>query len=293
MILEYKKQWDFLRNKFELAQLSHAYLFVGEAGIGKKDFAKEFIKLIACQAKENIPCQKCFSCQGIERGGFPDFKVISAANKKDHLFGDGGEIKISQIREAQNFLGYKSYYGAYKTVIVDGAEAMNPEAQNCFLKTLEEPKGKTVLFLITAKPDMLLTTILSRCQTLKFFKPKGFMKSAEELERRNKILRDLVRAVDSNFAEKFKYVKSIDFQQQDPGEIISAFQGYLRGLMLEKAGLEKFCEDSGAEVRSAVLKNCSVIKIKDIINLTEDINSKLVFSNANPKLALEILLMGI
>jgi len=144
MLVGHKKQWEFLKKKLDVDQLSHAYLFTGEEGIGKKLFAKEFAELAGCK--------------------FPDLMTVKEQNRKDEKFGDGGEIKISQIREVQNFLSYKSYNGLYKTVIIDDAEKMNQEAQSCFLKTLEEPKGKTLLFLITSKPDMILPTIFSRCQ---------------------------------------------------------------------------------------------------------------------------------
>ncbi|MDP3883190.1 MAG: DNA polymerase III subunit [Candidatus Staskawiczbacteria bacterium] len=277
----HKKQWEFLRNKFEIGQLSHAYLFSGEEGIGKKDFAVELTKMVNCKDKENAPCQKCFSCQAIEKGNFPDLKVISEANAKDHLFGDGtayaqgfggskGEIKIAQVRDVQNFLSYKSYYGDYKAVIMDGAEKMNQEAQSCFLKTLEEPKGKTLLFLITSKPDMLLATIASRCQMVKFFKPKGFEMNEKKAEKERQILKDLIGVINSDFADKFKYTKSINFTEQDPVEIINVLQKYFR---------------------KQLLNDFSDKKAKKVLELAEEINNKLVFTNANPKLALEVLLM--
>ena len=96
---------------------------------------------------------------------------------------------------------------------------MNQEAQNCFLKTLEEPKGKTLLFLISSKPDMLLPTIFSRCQTMKFFKPKDLPENSEKSEKEQEILKDLLPVINSNFAEKFKYVKSIDFEKQDAAKL--------------------------------------------------------------------------
>jgi replication-associated recombination protein RarA len=218
----------------------------GAEGIGKKLFAKEFSEFIGCK--------------------FPDLKILSEQNKKDPLFGDGGEIKISQVREVQNFLSYKSYNGSYKVVIIDEAEKMNQEAQSCFLKTLEEPKGQTILFLISSKPDLLLATIFSRCQTMKFFKPKNLPENPEKSERAQKILSELSPVLNSTFAEKFKYVKSFDFQKQDPLEILLVIQKYLR---------------------QDLLRNRRILK------LTEEISNKLLFTNANPKLALEILLMEI
>jgi DNA polymerase III delta prime subunit len=81
--------------------------------LGKKEFAKEFAEFIGCK--------------------FPDLMCIKPE--------EGGQIQIAKIREAQNFLSFKSYYGGFKSVIVQDAEKMNQEAQSCFLKTLEEPKG--------------------------------------------------------------------------------------------------------------------------------------------------------
>jgi DNA polymerase-3 subunit delta' len=261
MLVGHKKQWEFLKSKFENDQLSHAYLFKGPAGIGKKLFAKEFSEFIGCK--------------------FPDLKILSEENKKDPLFGDGGEIKISQIREVQNFLNYKSYNGSYKIVIIDDAEKMNQEAQSCFLKTLEEPKGCTVLFLISSKPDMLLETISSRCQMLKFFKPKDLPIDKEKQEIDKKILNDLIIITNSSFADRFKYVKSIDFTKQDPLEILKVFQKYFRNILLQKITGEKTSD------------KYSVDNLKKILNLSEEISNKLTFTNANPKLALELLLMEI
>lgn len=242
-LIGHKKQWEFLTNKFTLGQLSHAYLFTGAEGIGKKTFAIEFVEFINCK--------------------FPDSKIIS---KKE----DKTEIDISQIREAQNFLSYKSYNGGFKVVIIDDAHLMNQEAQSCFLKTLEEPKGKTLLIIISSKPDMLLPTIISRCQTLKFLRPKDLPQNPEKIKKDEEILKEIIPILNSSFAEKFKYVKAIDFQDQKILDILEVIQRHLRDVLMADYGNKK------------------VIKI---LNLIEDLNNKLLFTNASPKLALEILLM--
>jgi DNA polymerase-3 subunit delta' len=250
MLIGHSTQWKFLKKKFELNQLSHAYLFTGAREIGKKTFAVEFAEFIGCK--------------------FPDLMILSEANKKDQKFGDGGEIKIAQIREAQNFLSYKSYNGGYKVVIVDDAEKMNQEAQSCFLKTLEEPKGQTLLILVTSKPDMMLPTITSRSQTIKFFRPKDLPLNSERQKREQEILKELIPVINSDLSDRFKYAKSLDFEKQDAGEILEAIQKYFRNLLLTDYGNKK------------------AIKI---LNLTDEISNKLLFTNANPKLALEILLL--
>ena len=265
MIIGHKKQWEFLKKKFELNQLSHSYLFTGQKEIGKKDFAIQFAEFLGCK--------------------FPDLMIVGEANKKDEKFGDGGEIKISQIREIQSFLSYKSYNGGFKIVVVNEAEKMNQEAQSCFLKTLEEPKGKTLLVLISSKPDMLLPTISSRCQTIKFFKPKDLPENQERLEKEKRILNDLLPIMNSDFAQKFKYVKSIDFEKQNAADILEVMQKYMRHLLLTKIGTEK------SEIKDELFKKYSIVDLKKILNLAENISNKLLFTNANPKLALEILLM--
>ena len=254
MLIGHKKQWEFLKNKFESNQLSHAYLLTGPKEIGKKTFAVEFAELIGCK--------------------FPDLLVVksidsksSVEDKKDNL-----EIDVGQIRQVLNFLSYKSYNGGYKVVIIDDAERMNQEAQNCFLKTLEEPKGQTLLILVSSKPDMLLSTIFSRCQTVKFSRPNNLPKNSEKANREQEILKYLLPVMNSNLADKFKYAKSIDFDKQDLGEILEVMQKHYRDILLADYSQKK------------------AIKV---LNLIEDINNKMLFTNASPKLALEILLMEI
>ena len=251
----HKKQWDFLKNKFGANQLSHAYLLTGAEGIGKKLFAKEFSEFIGCK--------------------FPDLMVVDPV--------EGKEIPVLKIREVQNFLAYKSYNGGFKIVIVDEAHLMNQEAQSCLLKTLEEPKGQTILFLVSSKPDMLLPTIFSRCQAVKFFRPKDLPVNYEKSEKEEALLKNLLSVMGSNFADKFKYVKSFDFEKQDAGEIVQVLQKYLRQQLLSK-----IVPQGGIPLRGS-----EVGELKRKLELTEEINNKLLFTNANPKLALEILLINI
>ena len=269
MIIGHKKQWEFLKKKSELNQLSHSYLFTGQNGIGKKMFALEFAGFLGCK--------------------FPDLMILSEANKKDEKFGDGGEIKISQIREVQNFLSYKSYNGSFKIVVVDDAEKMNQEAQSCFLKTLEEPKGQTLIILISSKPDMLLPTIFSRCQTVKFAKPKDLPENKEKIEKEKKILNDLIPVINSNLSEKFKYVKSIDFEKLNLSEILEVMQRHFRGLLMVKIGAEK----ESTFAKSSGVTKYSIKDLQKILNLMDEISKKIIFTNVNQKLALEIILMEI
>jgi len=255
MIIGHKKQWEFLKNRFEANQLSHAYLFSGAREIGKKTFAIKFAEFIGCK--------------------FPDLKIVT---KKE----DKNEIDITQIREVQNFLAYKSYNGGWKIVIVDEAHLMNQESQSCFLKTLEEPKGQTLIILISSKHDILLPTIFSRCQTVKFSRFKGLPENSERKEKEQKILKELLPVINSTLADKFKYVKGLDF---------SSSGGFLEGR--ENYSATDILEVMQKYYRGLLLADYSQKKVIKTLNLIEDINNKLMFTNANQKLALEILLMEI
>jgi hypothetical protein len=132
-----------------------------------------------------------------------------------------------------------------------------------------------------------LPTIVSRCQTIKFFRLKDLPENSERVKKEKEILNDLLSVIGSNFSEKFKYVKSIDFEKQNASEILEVMQKYLRHLLMIKIGVEKL------EITDKRFEKYSVDDLKRILNLVEDISRKLFFTNASEKLALEILLMEI
>jgi DNA polymerase-3 subunit delta' len=199
MIIGHQKQWEFLKRSFEEGQLAHAFLFCGESQIGKKTLAIELVKLLNCQ-DANKPCGACKNCLDVEKGKFLDFLFVRSGEESNNFEGmfsynsalpdlksgevltDKKEIGIDQARKALDFLSLRSYFSGYKAVIIDNAEKLTIEAQNCLLKTLEEPKGKTILILVTSQPDRLLTTIFSRCQTIKFFATKEILKVSKNPE---------------------------------------------------------------------------------------------------------------
>ncbi|MBU2634891.1 DNA polymerase III subunit delta', partial [Patescibacteria group bacterium] len=143
----HQKQWQFLKKSAELGRLPHALLFYGQEGLGKKALAIEFSKFL------------------IKKTSPPDFILIEPQGK---------EIQIAQIRSLIQGLSFKPYLADFKIAVINKAHLMSQESQNCFLKFLEEPTDKTYLILITEYPAMLLPTILSRVQKLRFFPAKGF-----------------------------------------------------------------------------------------------------------------------
>ena len=153
-----------LSNSINSNKYSHSYLFVGISGIGKKLIAREFAKMILCESEEKY-CNKCKSCIEFESGNNPDFQEITP---------DGANIKIDQIRQIQTKVYEPPIISQKKVYIIDDADLMTKEAQNCLLKTLEEPPEFVTLILIGSNESIFLSTIKSRCIIIRFedLKPK-------------------------------------------------------------------------------------------------------------------------
>ena len=120
---------ELLTNAVKNNKASHSYMFVGTEGIGKRLIAKEFAKMILC-TDENKYCGKCKSCMEFDSDNNPDFRIIAP---------DGNSLKIEQIREFQNKVAEKPIISNRKVYIINDSDKMTTEAQNCLLKTLEEP----------------------------------------------------------------------------------------------------------------------------------------------------------
>lgn len=146
-------------NAAALDKVSHAYLFTGEDGSGKKMLASLFAEALNCERHTGEPCQMCRSCRKALTGNHPD--IITVTHEKPNLF------SVEEVRQqVVNTVDIKPYESRYKVYIIDEMEKMNPQAQNALLKTIEEPPEYVVLLLLTNSPDALLSTILSRCVRL-------------------------------------------------------------------------------------------------------------------------------
>ena len=148
----------FLDNQIKKNHVLHSYLFVGIEGIGKKLFAKEFAKKILC-LEENDNNGTCLSCVKWNSSNHPDFTIIEP---------DNNTIKIEQIRNMQEKIEEKPITSKKKVYIIVDSEYMTKEAQNCLLKTLEEPPEYATIILTTSNESKLLNTIKSRCIKVQF-----------------------------------------------------------------------------------------------------------------------------
>ena len=266
----------------ESGKIPHALLFSGEAQLGKKTIALEFISWLF--------------------GGnpllHPDFILIEPQAK---------QIQIGQIRDLAFRLSLKPIKAPLKATIIDESHSMTPEAQNCFLKTLEEPKGNTLLILITQLPHFLLPTIVSRCQSIKFYPVKNdeierYLKNQEGLSDREveeilkisqgrpgravelasskekfefykKRMKELANLFNSNLSSRFQYAKEIS-TKENLQEILEIWLNYFRNIFI---------------------KNCSTTSLEHLENILQQIQRTIYListTNVNPRLALEILMMN-
>jgi DNA polymerase-3 subunit delta' len=130
-----------LRNALANHRLAHAYLISGPIGSGKRRLATRLTELLI---------------EGVESLQHPDVHVIEPESKSRRIL-------TEQIRELEQALHMRSFFGGRKVGIIFDADRLQPQAANAFLKTLEEPPAHSHLLLISSQPDQLLETITSRC----------------------------------------------------------------------------------------------------------------------------------
>lgn len=156
-----EKVKEYLNSTIENKNISHSFIFVGKPGIGKKQFAHQYAEMIMClqDGKCDGNSVKCDSCIKFEGNANPDYAEITP---------DGKTLKIEQIRNLQARIVEKPITSRRKVYVIDEADLMSEESQNCLLKTLEEPPEYAVIILIVSNESRILPTIKSRCVIIKF-----------------------------------------------------------------------------------------------------------------------------
>jgi len=170
-IYGHEKQILVLQNAALRNRLSHAYLFHGMEGIGKRTVAEIFAKALNCETREASgkgivvrdgdfdSCDNCPSCFKADRKNHSDIVAIKA---------DGQFIRVKEIRDLQEQMKFAPLEGKMRIFIMADADRMNIISANALLKTLEEPSRSNLLILLTSSPHQLPLTILSRCQPVRF-----------------------------------------------------------------------------------------------------------------------------
>ena len=207
----------FLKSIIKNKSLANGYIFYGAEGLGKKQTALQFIKEIFKQSSpsENVE-------ERITNNNHPDFLIIEPdsllATKSSGSFDlekkikSGSEIiKIAQIRNIKTFLSQKSINSEKKIVLIIDAHLLNEAASNCLLKTLEEPSNG-IFILLTSKLNLLLDTIISRCQIVRF---RSF--SSEQIK---SILKEYLDTSKVEINTKLKFEDLINSANGSPNQLL-------------------------------------------------------------------------
>lgn len=286
MLIGHNQQKDFLKRVVAAKNHSHAFLFEGEEKLGKKkailDWAASFFG----------------------REAHPDLIMVEPRKK---------EIQISQIKDLVERFSLKPFSAPFKAAVIDDAHLMNQESQSALLKTLEEPKGNAFLFLITSFPQILLPTVVSRTQCLKFYPvekkeiktylkgQKVSEKEAEEileismgrpgvavdfasdrskLEKFQNEMKETEKIADSPLFVRFQYAKEISESPEETSESLKNWAYYFRKKMIRSLN------DRGNSIEEAG-------KNGRILQHIEKTNFLISTTNVNPKMALENLMVQI
>ncbi len=168
---------QLLRRMLESGRVPGALLFTGEEGVGKKLFALEIARALNCRTPQGVEgCGKCPACLRMSRFNFPQSQDLDDWKKifwTDH--GDVGMVVapkrlllVDQMRDIEREANFRPFEGRARVFLVDDADKLNDQSANALLKTLEEPPPTSHIILITSRPAMLLPTVRSRCQTIRF-----------------------------------------------------------------------------------------------------------------------------
>ena len=267
----------------------HSYMFIGTEGIGKKQFAREFAKGIRC-LEENKPCGKCKSCLEFDTDNNPDFYYIGSGEEKS--------IKIEVIRAMQQKVGELPIVSNKKVYIIDDFENMTFQAQNCILKTIEEPPKFVTVLLITANESKVLNTIKSRCLKINFNKleDKELKSFLEQNYGINNISENMLRAYNGSIKKALKMQEKKEIYETVE-KVFNNIQNY--NIVTAKNNLEILYK-SKDEIED-ILDYINVIfinkakeneKYVDYINKVENTKRK-INSNCNYDMALDSLLFNI
>jgi DNA polymerase-3 subunit delta' len=153
---QFTSSFDQLRRAWSEHRLAHAYLISGSPSGAGLTLVQALLKLLYCTGADQ-PCGVCANCHRVENRQHPDVSWLEP-EKKSRI------ISVDQIRALNLRLSQTAYAGGWKVGVILACDRLKEEAANAFLKTLEEPPGRTLLLLVTDQIQAILPTIISRCQ---------------------------------------------------------------------------------------------------------------------------------
>jgi len=173
-LIGHEQAVERLRRGLHAGRVAHAYLITGPAQVGKRTLALRLAQALNCTGPEP-PCGECRSCRRIQSGTHLDVRVVQLEANAGNGEGEDGprprtgvkNIGIGQVQALQREVALSPYEGGRKVYIILDAENLSIEAGNSLLKVLEEPPPQVVLLLTATDANMLLPTIVSRCQPIR------------------------------------------------------------------------------------------------------------------------------
>lgn len=149
---------EIVLSQFRRREAVHAYLVSGMRGVGKAVFAKMLAAALFCE-DEHAPCCHCEACRRVLEGNEPDVLTVAPQG--------GKQIGVDVVRDVIETVSRHAFGAGYRVVIIEPVEKMTPQAQNCLLKSLEEPAARVVFLLLAHEMTAILGTIASRCCRVK------------------------------------------------------------------------------------------------------------------------------
>jgi DNA polymerase-3 subunit delta' len=319
-VLGHSRPIELLKRAIKTDKVVHSYLFLGNEGIGKKYVALQFAKTLNCLegvTEKGDACDRCSSCKKIDHHLHPDVLLIEP---------EGQTLKVDQVRQMQRDLAYRPYEGQRRVCILTAADRMAPNMSNILLKTLEEPPLHTVIILLANNPRLLLPTILSRCQPIRFnplpislvskwlMEQKGLneeeahllaslsegspgkaLEIQEEIRQipRENLLKDLVGLKSLPFEKKESWVESLPSHRENLLLILEVAKTLLRDLVIVKT-----LKDGSKLIHSDLLQEMETLAPKwslfSLLNRIEVLHQTTlaIKGNANTTLALEAMMLS-
>lgn len=295
-------------------QVSHCYLFEGPEGMGKFELALIFAQSLLCLNFHKEPCNECKNCIKVNSYNHPDLHIINE---------DGNSIKREDIDVLINSIYNKPYEAKRKVFIIKDAHLMTPRAANGFLKTLEEPPGDSVMLLLTINSNLLLSTIVSRCQEVKFRNvsketiklflkdfddknvelaanySKGILNKAiniingndDTLKKRKEIIKIFDRIINSDSEIIYELENYFDEQKDNIDSIIEIMIMWIRDIMFVKNNMEDLVINKDC-IELLKTHGTNMKKDSDIIEYMQNTSDN-IKSNVNYKLAVDNMLLRI
>ncbi len=322
-LLDHEWAVELLRGQIQRGVFSHAYLFAGPPGVGRRTLALRFAQALLCPnpASPGEPCGACRACKQIEAMQYPDLAVVQAEK-------EGGVLKVEQVREVRQMLSLKPYQGVYRVALFLRFEEANASAANALLKTLEEAPQHAILLLTADSPESLLPTIVSRCQVIRLrplpvetveavLRERGadaetarllahlssgrpglafrLLADPSALDFRRQRLDELRRLLSASRVEKFAYAERLTdrkrAEQERLRETLLLWLAYWRDVLLAASGASAPLAnpDRADEIR-ALAAGLDLPSARRLVEQTEKAIQQLD-ANVNARLLVEVLLL--